>query len=135
MCLGDEPRGYHLGRRRNCRIQMRTAKIETVFEEQSFSWCPPLPLARELKVVRCDQGESHGCELRRSPGLAVAPALSNQDRCGAFPRRRPAMERLAAVACAYTESALQSRGGNGFHSGDPDQAEITNPSSRARSSR
>jgi len=39
--------------------------------------------------------ESHGCELRRSPGLAVAPALSNEDRCGAFPRCRPAMERLA----------------------------------------
>src|SRR5260370_39166959 len=55
-----------------------------------------------------------GCELRRSPGLAVAPAHSNQGRCEAFPQRRPAMERLAAAACAYTESALQSRGGDGI---------------------
>jgi len=30
------------------------------------------------------------------------------------------MERLAAVACAYTESALQSRGGDGFLLGDPE---------------
>src|SRR5712671_4878406 len=108
---------------------------EKQFEEESISFCPPLPLARELKVVRCDRSASHGCELRRSPGLAVAPARSNEDRCGAFPRRRPAMERLAAVACAYTESALQSRGGDGLPLGDPDQNAIAEPSSRARSSR
>src|SRR5690242_11135801 len=84
------------------------------FEEESCSFYPPLPLARELKVDLGDRNESHGCELRRSPGLAVAPVLSNEDRCGAFPRCRPAMERQAAVAGAYTESALQSRGGDGL---------------------
>src|SRR6267143_487317 len=99
---------------------------ERQYEEESISFCPPLPLARELKVVRCDQSESHGCELRRSPGLAVAPARSNQDRCGAFPRGRPAMGRQAAVARAYTESALQSRGGDGLSLGDPDQAGAPN---------
>src|SRR5260370_19660743 len=108
---------------------------ERQYEERWFSFYPPLPLARELKVDQCEESESHGCELRRSPGLAVAPAHSNQDRCEAFPRRRPAMERLAAVACAYTESALQSRGVDGFDPGDPEQAGITIPSSRARSSR
>src|SRR5207302_5144726 len=64
----------------------RLGKKERQSEERSFSFYPPLPLARELKVVRCDPCESHGCELRRSPGLAVAPAFSNQDRCGTFPR-------------------------------------------------
>src|SRR5882724_13521797 len=117
------------------RQPLELRREEKLHEEEWLSFCPPLPLARELKVVRCDANESHGCELRRSPGLAVAPGLFDEDRCGAFPRSRSAKERLAAVACAYTESALQSRGGDGFFLGDHGQAAIAKPSSRARSSR
>jgi hypothetical protein len=45
------------------------------------------------------------------------------------------MERLAAVACALTESALQSRGGDGLQLGGSEEIGTGNPSSRARNSR
>src|SRR5258708_36086412 len=122
---------FALAKKRQPRELRREEKLH---EEEWLSFCPPLPLARELKVVRCDANESHGCELRRSPGLAVAPGLFDEDRCGAFPRCHSAKERLAAVACALTESALQSRGRDGFIPFGSEEAGTGNPASRARRS-
>ncbi len=42
------------------------------------------------------------------------------------------MGRLAAVACALTESALQSRGGDGLQLGDSEKAGTNNSSATAK---
>src|SRR5258708_20775645 len=54
-----------------------------------------------------------------------------EDRCGAFPRGRRAKGRLAAVAYALTESALQSRGGDGLQLGGSEEIGTSNSSATA----
>jgi|SRR5271155_1150487 len=106
--------------------------------ENWFSWFPPLPLARELKVGLTLEKHAQACGLRRSPGLAAVPFLYGRGLVRSLPVTLPGHlsahdtlgriacnERNATVASAVPCSALQSRGGDGLIRVGPGVGQVT----------
>src|SRR5258707_7265636 len=108
---------------------------KTKYEEELFSFFPPLPLARELKAGLAIRNESH--RLRTSPvswlGGRSSPGetgASTQPSRGAAPFRAIRRSRLRACFSRLTVARRRR-----LTRVDPNGSGVNAPSSRARSPR